>query len=138
MLKTVRHWFRVRAAVRREKKKEKARSPLWTAFRDGWKAVHPRCATCGSEDHIQVHHVVPFHLEPSKELDAHNVLTLCMGPNECHLRIGHGDDFRAFNPHVRAHVALLVHAPNVRPEVEVDAKKARVYGLTKTGGVRIL
>ena len=27
-----------------------------------------------------------------------------MGPNECHLRCGHGGSFRAYNPNIREHI----------------------------------
>ena len=50
-----------------------------------------------------MHHVIPFHLDPAKELDRTNLIVLCMAyPQECHLQIGHGGYFKAYNPNVIA------------------------------------
>jgi len=50
---------------------------------------------------LQVHHVVPFSIAAGLELDPTNLLTLCMGEFDCHLKLGHGGSFRYYNPHVR-------------------------------------
>ena len=49
-----------------------------------------------------MHHVKPFHLDPALELDPGNLIALCMKRDSwCHLYLGHGDDFRAYNAKVR-------------------------------------
>ena len=126
MIDTVRHWFRVRATIRREKKKEKLRSPHWSAFRDAWKKTHPDCQGCGSFENIQVHHVIPFSKAPAEELSKSNVMSMCMGKNECHLRIAHAGAFAFYNPHVRAHCELLKHNPAARHTIEATAKAGRL------------
>jgi hypothetical protein len=51
---------------------------------------------------VQVHHVRPFHLRPELELDPDNLISLCMAEGRhCHLAVGHGGDFKAYNLHVR-------------------------------------
>lgn len=67
----------------------------------------PVCEACGQRDNINVHHIIPFHLDPSKELDPANLITLCTdGPGNlnCHLVFGHGGDYRCYNPKVKEDV----------------------------------
>jgi hypothetical protein len=92
-----------------------------------WLAGHPMCAACGSSIRLQVHHQEPFHLDPSLELDTNNLLTLCMSVNECHLLIGHGDDFKARNPNVLEDAARTLAHPDQRAIMVVKAKAGRVY-----------
>lgn len=85
----------------REKLKEKLRSPEWPEVRNKYLKNNPTCEACGSVKNLQVHHVEPFHLHPELELDDSNLITLCMSENDCHLLIGHGDNWRCYNPTVR-------------------------------------
>lgn len=66
------------------------RSPKWPAVRAEYLKTHPECAACGTRNELNVHHVVPFHLDESKELDPENLITLC---REHHLTVGHDPDF---------------------------------------------
>ena len=75
-----------------------ARSPLWPQTRAAWLIAHPRCVACGSTAQVEVHHRRPVHLFPDLELDQRNFVTLCEGPNRCHLREGHLGDFHIYNP----------------------------------------
>ena len=59
-----------------------------------------RCIACGSEKHLQVHHIKPFHLHPELELEPSNLIVLCMDTNECHLKLGHGGSFKRENKNV--------------------------------------
>jgi len=47
---------------------------------------------------------VPFHIEPERELDPANLMTLCQ---DCHLYIGHLKDWTRHNPHARVDAALM-------------------------------
>ena len=85
-----------------ETKKTHARSPQWKGVRDAFLESHPDCAACGGTRKLQVHHIEPFHRSPERELDETNLITLCMGDNDCHLNIGHGDSFSCYNPDVVA------------------------------------
>lgn len=81
---------------------------LGTPRSSGWRAVRvehlkkfPRCIVCGSEKNVVPHHVVPFHLDPSKELDPNNLVTLCESPTfNCHLFFGHLKRWDRHNPNV--------------------------------------
>lgn len=69
------------------------RSSGWTAFRNAWVQKNPYCVMCGTTGNPHVHHVIPFSVQKSLELDPANVVTLC-GPKEknCHLHWGHDPD----------------------------------------------
>jgi hypothetical protein len=57
---------------------------------------------------LNVHHVLPFHLKPELELDPSNLITLCSSLDKnCHLDIGHGDNFRAYNASVREYALRI-------------------------------
>ena len=62
--------------------------------------ANPTCASCGSTTHCQGHHIAPYHAFPELAASPENFITLCMSENECHIRIGHGDLFRTYNPNV--------------------------------------
>jgi len=101
MVLNLKHKIRVLVSKIREKKKEKRRSSDWPEVRDKFLSLNPKCASCGGIEKLQVHHIVPFHVNETLELDEKNLITLCMGKDECHLSIGHGDSWRHYNPHVK-------------------------------------
>ena len=123
------HGLRLARSTIREKLKARRRSPRWAKVRALHIALHPECAACGTTKRQQVHHVKPYHLDPMLELDLKNLLTLCMGPLECHERLGHGDDFKAYNPMIREHAARLLASvdPQLRAQLEAEAKDGRLY-----------
>ena len=120
------HLLRVVRAAIRERSKAKTRSPHWTSLRDTFLKIHPRCAACGSIKRMQVHHIEPFHLRPELELERSNLIGLCMDKLECHLRLGHGDDFRCFNPHIVKHSAECLSDPGRRQSAEYRARLGRL------------
>jgi hypothetical protein len=122
--RAIRHRIRVSRALRREKRKEKERSPEWPGVRDAFKKDHPNCSGCDSTEHLQVHHILPFHLYPTEELKTKNFIGLCMGPMECHLLLGHGGKFDCYNPLVVEHAASARRG-NDRAKVEELARKYR-------------
>lgn len=73
------------------------RSDMWLEVRHNHLQYEPVCQYCGSHEHLEVHHIKPFHLFPSLELDPSNLITLCDGVNDCHLRVGHNGDWKEFN-----------------------------------------
>lgn len=82
------------------------RSPQWRKLRQRWLASHPTCAACGRRDNLNVHHIVPVHIDPSRELDDTNLLTLCEhGTLNCHLWVGHLGEWVDINRQVLATVA---------------------------------
>lgn len=81
-----------------------ARAPGWGRLRAAWMKAHPECAVCGRkgvEASCVPHHVVPVHVDASKELDENNLITLCeSGSVNCHLAFGHLWNWSRWNPHV--------------------------------------
>ena len=84
------------------------RSSHWETVRRHWLKYNSECAACGSKEKLQVHHIKPFHLNPSLELDFTNFITLCekKGGLQCHLNIGHCGNFKKENPNVIADAAF--------------------------------
>ena len=84
------------------KTKGSKRSPKWKSVRQAHLKKHPRCACCGRKIKLEVHHIIPFNLQPSRELDETNLITLCEGKKaiNCHLAVGHGCSYQDFNPDV--------------------------------------
>ena len=120
------HHLRYFKSVVREKTKDLTRSSHWGLVRKGHLKDYPTCAACGSKEKLQVHHVKPFHLHPELELDQDNLITLCMGPNECHLLIGHGDDFKCYNPKVRADASQAMKNPGSMKKIIESARENRL------------
>ena len=64
--------------------------------------ANPTCAVCGHSRDLNVHHIQPYHLFPSLELEMTNLLTLgenCPTGNH-HLLFGHLGDWSCYNPNV--------------------------------------
>ena len=66
-----------------------ARSSHWKAIRDKHLHWHPYCAACGTFSDVEVHHIESYRLNPSRELDPDNLITLC---RKHHFQIGHDAD----------------------------------------------
>ena len=95
-----------------------ARSGKWPTVRKNHLLLHPVCEVCGSKDKLEVHHVLPFHLHPTLELDPANLITLCeSGANgiNCHLAVGHLGNFKSFNEHVVADAKTVSNRIQNRP-----------------------
>lgn len=74
----------------------RARSPQWPRIRRAHLEAEPICQWCGGTRSLEVHHIHPYHIYPSMELDASNLVTLCEEDGrECHLRVGHFCSFEA-------------------------------------------
>ncbi len=74
------------------------RSGKWPAVRRAFVKSNPYCSACGTTRELEVHHIIPFHIDASRELDTANLLTLCQ---DCHFYIGHLKDWNRYNPQVR-------------------------------------
>jgi len=101
------------------------RSGEWPTVRKHFLATNPKCAACGGTSHLQVHHKMPFHDDPSLELHPDNLISLCMGDNECHLKIGHGGSFKQYNPNVAVDAAEVLASPEHMEAVDKRAEEAR-------------
>ena len=93
------------------------RSPHWPAARRLHLKTQPNCVACGTADKVQVHHIQPYHLHPSLELDQANMVTLCENPeaNECHLKIGHRGNFKNENKDVLADIQQFKQTGKLPP-----------------------
>jgi 5-methylcytosine-specific restriction endonuclease McrA len=101
-----------------DKPHEIARSPHWSAVRTSYLKTHSTCAACGSREHLEVHHIQPFHLHPELELVESNLLTLCESPSHnCHLIFGHLLAWPSWNANVVADAAVYRHKVESRPNV---------------------
>lgn len=75
-----------------------SRSSRWPSVRAAHLRRQPFCAACGGTAKLEVHHLIPFHVNPAKELDPSNLLTLCeSGAGNCHLTFGHVGDYKCWN-----------------------------------------
>lgn len=75
-----------------------SRSSLWGSIRKEFLSKNNQCAVCGRKKDLEVHHIIPVHVDPSLELDKDNLITLCA--NSCHILFGHLMDFKSWNPNV--------------------------------------
>ena len=71
------------------------RSNLWSEVRNKHIKKQPFCQACGSTKGLEVHHIEPFHVNPARELDETNLITLCN--KNCHLAFGHLMDYNSWN-----------------------------------------
>ena len=76
------------------------RSGQWPRVRREHLEREPVCQACGRSKSLEVHHVVPVHVDETKQLDPANLLTLCADP--CHFVHGHLMGWSRVNPSVRA------------------------------------
>ncbi len=86
------------------------RSPHWPAVRRAFLVKHPTCAACGTRKNLEVHHCLPFHIDPSKELLSENLIVLCEGHEEDHFILGHEKNWKLWNRCVRYDAAKKLAA----------------------------
>lgn len=92
------------------------RSSKWAKFRAEYLKVYKSCEACGRQEFCVPHHVIPFHIDPTKELDYDNLITLCESPaRNCHLIFGHLLDWSSYNPDVRKDARLYLTKVRNRP-----------------------
>lgn len=88
------------------------RSPLWPKVRKQFLIDNDECAVCCTKENLEVHHVIPFHKRPEKELDPKNLLPMC---EVHHLWFGHLGSWRSYNIRVREDSNLFKYAIQRRP-----------------------
>ena len=89
------------------------RSSQWPKVRKQHLSSQPCCAACGSCKKPEVHHIVPYHIDPSKELDPDNLITLC--DKYCHFAIGHLMSYHSWNKNVLQDAAMYLEKIKNRP-----------------------
>jgi len=106
---------------------ETKRSPHWPTVEHNHIKSNPLCAACGGTEHLNVHHKKPFHLFPELELEPTNLITLCMdGDKDCHIKLGHGGSFKAYNPNVEEDVQKVKENFSLLNEFSIKAKQNRL------------
>lgn len=97
------------------------RSPKWRTVEKHHIATEGWCRKCGSTKDLQVHHCIPFHHDPTLELDPKDLLTLCETSGvECHLKHGHLGNWKQFNPNVRDDLSPMPGVPASKYKNEID------------------
>lgn len=91
------------------------RSGSWPRIRDAYAKAFPDCAVCGDKK-PEIHHVIPFSVDPSQELNPSNFLSLC---REHHLLIGHLMSWKSFNKDVRPDSVVWKTKIENRPKVVI-------------------
>jgi len=91
------------------------RSAHWPKTRAEHLAKNPTCAACGTDQKLTVHHIKPFHINPELELDPNNLITLCEGVMNCHLRMGHLGNFRSYCVSIAEDAAIFLAKVQSRP-----------------------
>lgn len=74
-------------------------SARWKNLRHAHLKKEPACVACGRSRNVEVHHIVPVSVDPLRELDPHNLITLCATP--CHIVFGHFFCYHCYNKDVR-------------------------------------
>ena len=83
------------------------RSSKWPTVRKHHLEKFPCCAACGNSNlkDLEVHHIIPFSVDATKELDPSNLITLCEASSKCglkcHFFVGHKKSWVDFNENVR-------------------------------------
>jgi 5-methylcytosine-specific restriction enzyme A len=81
------------------------RSSKWPTVRKKHLLKNPACSVCGGQKSLEVHHIVPFNIDPSRELDPKNLITLCESKTNgvsCHLFFGHLGNYKSYNARVES------------------------------------
>ena len=76
---------------------ESDRSSKWRTIRDKYLKKNAKCISCGTNNNLQVHHIIPVSVDSSKELSENNLCTLC---ETCHFVFGHLHNWKNYNPEV--------------------------------------
>jgi 5-methylcytosine-specific restriction endonuclease McrA len=98
---------------------DKKRSSKWPALRKAFIKTWPQCAVCRSTAKLEVHHIIPFHIEPSLELLESNLITLCENQKNgvnCHLLFGHLGNYKSYNKNVKKDCHAWLVKLRLRPK----------------------
>ena len=91
---------------------ERGRDSRWPEVREVFAREHPSCAVCGRPVE-NVHHGIPVHVDPSRELDPVNLYPFC---REHHFVFGHLGDWHSWNPDVAKDIGIWRSKYRSRPK----------------------
>jgi len=83
------------------------RNSAWPKLRDWYFRKNPFCEVCGKRAK-EIHHIVPVHIDNSKELEISNLISLC---RRHHFEIGHFFNFRSYNKDIKEWVDKIKNKP---------------------------
>lgn len=107
---------------------ESNRSPEWSNTRKKHLAKQSFCQACGTKNNLEVHHIEPFHINPARELDPDNLITLC-GKN-CHFVFGHLMDYSSWNTNVIEDCRVYLDKVKSRPyKIRVSSNTSSIYNI---------
>lgn len=93
-----------------------SRSSKWSEVRKKHLSNQSFCQACGSNKKLEVHHIEPVHINPERELDESNLITLCS--NNCHLLFGHLMSYKSWNINVTQDCSNHLNKIKNRPHHE--------------------
>jgi 5-methylcytosine-specific restriction endonuclease McrA len=76
----------------------KGRSGAWKRIRAYFLTKEPECQWCLKTYDLDVHHIVPYHINPELELKLTNLITLC---RNCHFEHGHMRNWSKYDIEIR-------------------------------------
>ena len=82
------------------------RSPRWSSVRKEFLRKNPECAVCRKRGWLksnEAHHIIPFSIDKTKELNEENLIILC---RQDHYFMGHYNSWRSYNKDVKQDAAL--------------------------------
>jgi len=112
---------RVKDIIQGKSKIREHRSPKWQSIRKKHIINQPKCAACGGDKTLEVHHIKPFNEHPELELDLNNLITLCESKSNgvcCHLLFGHLGDYKSININVVEDVKNWYNKITKRPKIK--------------------
>ena len=127
MLKAITHGINLLRHSLRDVGVSAKRSNKWPTVEKHFLEANPTCAVCGGTKRLNVHHIRPFHIFPELELDTSNLITMCMGEKECHLKISHGSNFKAYCPKIRQYAEEIKNKKKTFEEICEIAKNERLF-----------
>ena len=101
------------------------RSSKWTVVRKEYLKENNSCCACDKKDKLEVHHIEPYHVNPNRELDPSNLITLC---KSCHFTIGHLMDWTSWNIDVIIDSRVYLSKVKNRP-YQIKAQNDESYNI---------
>ena len=92
------------------------RSNQWNKVRKEHLTKYNECFICRRRTDLDVHHIVPVHVNPDRELDPDNLITLC--GKYCHFIFGHLMDWKSWNPNIRSDATMFRNRMQTKPYKE--------------------
>lgn len=84
----------------------------WQTTRKNHLLKEPCCQICGHHKKVFVHHIIPISIDPEKENDEENLVTLCF---TCHLIFAHLYSFKSYNSNLREDIEIWKNKIKNRP-----------------------